>query len=51
MLYIVFGRFFKLGEISRTTTRVSLLIGIVLFTFFSDATIVGDVRRSSPASR
>ena len=42
MLYAVFGRVFKLGAISHYYP-VSLLIGIVLFTFFSDATIVGDV--------
>ena len=39
MLYLVFGRVFKLDEISRVLP-VSLLIGIVLFTFFADATIL-----------
>jgi ABC-2 type transport system permease protein len=40
MLYLVFGRVFKLGEISRYYP-LSLLIGIVVFTFFSDATNLG----------
>jgi ABC-2 type transport system permease protein len=42
MLYAVFGHIFKLGEISHYYP-VSLLIGIVLFTFFSDATMMGMV--------
>ena len=37
MLYLVFGRVFKLGLISPYYS-VSLLIGIVLFTFLADAT-------------
>jgi ABC-2 type transport system permease protein len=40
MLYLVFGRVFKLGAISHYYP-VSLLIGIVLITFFNDATILG----------
>jgi ABC-2 type transport system permease protein len=40
MLYAVFGHIFKLGEVSNYYP-VSLLIGIVLFTFFSDATSMG----------
>lgn len=37
MLYVVFGHVFHLGSISHYYP-VSLLIGIVLFTFFADAT-------------
>jgi ABC-2 type transport system permease protein len=40
MLYLVFGRVFKLGSISHYYP-VSLLLGIVLITFFNDATILG----------
>lgn len=40
MLYLVFGRVFKLGAISHYYP-LSLLLGIVLFTFFSDATNLG----------
>jgi ABC-2 type transport system permease protein len=40
MLYAVFGHIFKLGEISNYYP-VSLLIGIVLFGFFADATSMG----------
>jgi ABC-2 type transport system permease protein len=40
MLYLVFGHIFKLGEISHYYP-MSLLIGIVLFTFLSDATTLG----------
>ena len=40
VLYFVFGRVFKLGAISEFYA-VALLIGIVLFTFFSDATNLG----------
>ena len=40
MLYAVFGHIFKLGEISNYYP-LSLLVGIVLFTFFSDATSMG----------
>jgi len=40
MLYLVFGRIFKLGSISHYYP-VSLLLGIVLVTFFNDATILG----------
>jgi ABC-2 type transport system permease protein len=40
MLYAVFGHIFNLGAISRYYP-VSLLMGIVLFTFFSDATQLG----------
>src|SRR6186997_2349584 len=40
MLYFIFGRVFRLGEISEYYP-LSLLIGIVLFTFFSDATSLG----------
>jgi ABC-2 type transport system permease protein len=40
VLYLVFGRVFNLGEISRYYP-LSLLIGIVLFTFFSEATSLG----------
>ena len=41
MLYLVFGRRSSARRRSRSTTRSSLLIGIVLFTFFSDATTLG----------
>jgi ABC-2 type transport system permease protein len=40
VLYLVFGRVFHLGAISKYYP-VSLLIGIVLFTFFGDATSMG----------
>lgn len=40
VLYLVFGRVFDLGEISRYYP-LSLLIGIVLFTFFGEATTLG----------
>ena len=40
VLYVVFARVFKLGSIS-DYYGVSLLIGIVLFGFFSDATSLG----------
>jgi ABC-2 type transport system permease protein len=40
MLYLVFGRVFHLGSISRYYP-LSLLLGIVLITFFQDATILG----------
>jgi len=40
MLYLVFGRIFHLGSISHYYP-VSLLMGIVLITFFNDATILG----------
>lgn len=40
MLYLVFGRLFNLGAISKYYP-LSLLIGIVLFTFFSEATSLG----------
>ena len=40
MMYLVFGRVFKLGTIS-PYYAVGLLIGIVLFTFFADATLGG----------
>jgi ABC-2 type transport system permease protein len=40
MLYAVFGHIFDLGDISRYYP-VSLLMGIVLFTLFSDATGLG----------
>src|SRR6266478_2914972 len=40
MLYLVFGRIFKLGAISHYYP-LSLLLGIVLVTFFNDATSLG----------
>jgi ABC-2 type transport system permease protein len=40
MLYLVFGRVFKLGTISHYYA-LSLLIGICLVTFFNDATLLG----------
>lgn len=40
MLYLVFGRIFNLSEIS-SFYPLSLLLGIVLFYFFSDATTLG----------
>jgi ABC-2 type transport system permease protein len=40
MLYLVFGRVFKLGAISHYYA-LSLLLGIVLVTFFNDATLLG----------
>jgi ABC-2 type transport system permease protein len=40
MLYLVFGRVFKLGAVSHYYP-LSLLLGIVLFYFFSDATVLG----------
>jgi ABC-2 type transport system permease protein len=42
VLYLIFGRIFKLGLIS-DFYAVSLLIGIVLFSFFADATNQGMV--------
>ncbi len=42
VLYLVFGRIFKLGDISEFY-GLALLIGIVLFSFFSDATNQGMV--------
>ena len=50
MLYLVFGRVFKLGS-HLAVLRGSLLIGIVLFTFFADATSLGDVVARRRASR
>ena len=38
LLYLVFGRIFKLNELS-PYYAASLLVGIVLYTFFADATI------------
>jgi ABC-2 type transport system permease protein len=40
MLYLVFGRIFKLGAISHYYS-LSLLLGICLVTFFNDATLLG----------
>jgi ABC-2 type transport system permease protein len=40
VLYLVFARIFKLGEVS-AFYGVSLLIGIVFFSFFADATTQG----------
>ena len=40
LLYLVFGRVFNLNELS-PYYAVSLLLGIVLFTFFADATMLG----------
>src|SRR5262245_8449101 len=40
MLYAVFGHIFRLGSVSHYYP-ISLLMGIVLFTFFSDATSMG----------
>src|SRR5689334_6402373 len=40
MLYLVFGRVFKLNEVSQYYP-LALLIGIVVFTFFGDATNLG----------
>jgi ABC-2 type transport system permease protein len=40
LLYLVFGRIFKLGDISEFYA-LGLLIGIVLFGFFGDATSLG----------
>jgi ABC-2 type transport system permease protein len=42
VLYLIFGRVLKLGVVSEFYA-VSLLIGIVLFTFFADATTQGMV--------
>lgn len=39
LLYLVFGRVFRLDELSEFYP-VSLLIGIVIFTFFADATML-----------
>jgi len=39
LLYLVFGRVFNLDELS-AYYAVSLLVGIVLYTFFSDATLL-----------
>ena len=51
MLYVVFGRFFKLG-VGFEHYPLYLLIGIVLFTFFVDATTLGDdvARRAGVAA-
>lgn len=40
LLYLVFGRLFNLNDLS-PYYAVSLLVGIVLFTFFADATMLG----------
>jgi len=40
LLYLVFGRVFNLNELS-PYYAVSLLLGIVLYTFFADATTLG----------
>jgi ABC-2 type transport system permease protein len=40
MMYLVFGRIFKLGAISQYYP-LALLIGVVLYTFFADATSMG----------
>lgn len=40
MLYLVFAKVFRLGEISEYYP-LALLIGIVLYTFFADATTLG----------
>jgi len=40
MMYLVFGRVFNLNQISKYYP-LSLLLGIVLITFFNDATILG----------
>jgi ABC-2 type transport system permease protein len=40
VLYLIFGRVFKLGLVSEFYA-VSLLVGIVLYSFFSDATTQG----------
>ncbi len=40
MLYLVFAKVFRLGEISQYYP-LALLIGIVLYTFFADATTLG----------
>jgi len=40
IIYAVFGHIFRLGDISKYYP-VSLLLGIVLFTFFADATSLG----------
>src|SRR3954451_12987614 len=40
LLYLVFGRVFHLGTISHYYP-LSLLLGIVLITFFNDATVLG----------
>lgn len=40
MLYVVFAKLFKLGQIS-DYYPLALLIGIVLYTFFADATTLG----------
>ena len=40
MMYLVFGRIFKLGAVSQYYP-LALLIGIVLYTFFADATSIG----------
>lgn len=42
VLYLVFGRIFKLGAVSEFYA-ISLLIGIVLFSFFADGTSQGMV--------
>lgn len=53
MLYVVFGRFFKLGA-GVPHYPLYLLLGIVLWTYFSDATLLGMrsiVERSELISR
>ena len=40
LLYLVFGRVFNLNDLS-PYYAVSLLVGIVLYTFFADATMLG----------
>lgn len=40
LLYLVFGRVFKLNQLSPYYAN-SLLVGIVLYTFFADATMLG----------
>jgi ABC-2 type transport system permease protein len=42
VLYLIFGKIFKLGAVSEFYA-VSLLVGIVLFTFFADGTSQGMV--------
>ena len=50
VLYTVFGRFFKLG-VGFEHYPLYLLIGIVLWTFFVDATTVGDAVARRPRRR
>jgi len=40
MMYLVFGRIFNLDQLSQYYS-LSLLLGILLFTFFTDATVLG----------